>query len=71
MTSHDVIGSLNEHLLRALKELKAKEGAWQEASSALERYQRKFAVVIHQQVLRDRELLRKHSCRWFNIEEFV
>ncbi len=50
MTSGDVINSLNEHLVRALKELKTKERSLSEAREALERFQRKFAVIIHQQV---------------------
>ncbi len=50
MTSHELINSLNEHLVRALKELKAKEQSLLEAREALGRLQRKFAVVIHQQV---------------------
>ena len=50
MTSSDIIGSLNEHLLRVLKELRSREQALSETQEALERYRRKFAVIIHQQV---------------------
>ena len=50
MTSSDIIGSLNEHLLRVLKELRSREQALAETQEALERYRRKFAVIIHQQV---------------------
>ena len=50
VTSNDIIGSLNEHLLRVLKELRSKEQTLAEMEKDLERYQRKFAVIIHQQV---------------------
>ena len=50
VTSNDIIGSLNEHLLRVLKELRSKEQTLTEMEKDLERYQRKFAVIIHQQV---------------------
>ena len=45
MTSSDIIGSLNEHLLRVLKELRSREQALAETQEALERYRRKFAVI--------------------------
>lgn len=48
-TSSDVITSLNEQLLHSLHQLHSREAALEEAREALERLQRKFAVIIHQQ----------------------
>ena len=45
----DVINSLNEQLLHSLNQLHSRENALEEARGALERLQRKFAVIIHQQ----------------------
>jgi DNA repair exonuclease SbcCD ATPase subunit len=45
----DVIASLNEQLLHTLNQLHSREDALEEARDALERLQRKFAVIIHQQ----------------------
>lgn len=45
----DVITSLNEQLLHTLNQLHSREDALEEARGALERLQRKFAVIIHQQ----------------------
>ena len=50
MTSNEVIGSLNEHLLQVLKELRGKEERLKETEEDLERYHKKFSVIIHQQV---------------------
>ncbi len=49
-TSNDIIAGLNEHLIRVLSELRAKERVVVESQGALERVQRKLAVIIHQQV---------------------
>lgn len=48
-SSSDVITSLNEQLLHTLNQLHSREDALEEARGALERLQRKFAVIIHQQ----------------------
>ena len=48
-SSGDVITSLNEQLLHTLHQLHSREEALEEASAALEKLQRKFAVIIHQQ----------------------
>ena len=48
-SSGDVITSLNEQLLHALHQLHSREEALEEANAALERLQRKFVVIIHQQ----------------------
>lgn len=48
-SSGDVITSLNEQLLRTLHQLHSRDAALGEAREALEKLQRKFAVVIHQQ----------------------
>ncbi len=48
--SNDVINSLNEHLLHVLSTLKQREQEVGVAQEALEKYQRKFSVIIHQQV---------------------
>lgn len=48
-SSADVIVSLNEQLLHVLQQLHSREEALETAQNALERLQRKFAVVIHQQ----------------------
>ena len=50
LTSSDVINSLNEHLLHVLSTLKQREQEVGVAQEALEKYQRKFSVIIHQQV---------------------
>ena len=47
--SSDVIASLNEQLLHSLNRMHSREEALEEARGALERLQRKFAVIIHQQ----------------------
>lgn len=47
--SSEVITSLNEQLLHCLNQLHSREEALEEARGALERLQRKFAVIIHQQ----------------------
>ena len=49
-TSSDVIARLNEHLLNVLNQLHSKEAELGRAQEALEKFQRKFAVIIHQQV---------------------
>ena len=49
-TSSDVITRLNEHLLNVLSQLHGKEAELGRAQEALEKFQRKFAVIIHQQV---------------------
>ncbi len=49
-TSNDVINSLNEHLLHVLSTLKQREQEVGVAQEALEKYQLKFSVIIHQQV---------------------
>ena len=49
-TSSDVITRLNEHLLNVLSQLHNKEAELGRAHEALEKFQRKFAVIIHQQV---------------------
>ena len=49
-TSNDVIASLNEHLLQALSTLHQREKEVGVAQEALEKFQRKFSVIIHQQV---------------------
>lgn len=48
-SSNEVIMSLNEQLLHTLHQLHSREDALGEAREALERLQRKFAVIIHQQ----------------------
>lgn len=48
-SASDVITSLNEQLLHTLDQLHSRETALEEARGALERLQRKFAVIIHQQ----------------------
>ena len=48
-SSGDVVASLNEQLLHTLNQLRSREEALEEAREALERLQRKFAVIIHQQ----------------------
>ncbi len=48
-SSGDIITNLNEQLLHALHQLHSREDALEEANAALERLQRKFAVIIHQQ----------------------
>lgn len=48
-SSSDVITSLNEQLLHTLYQLHSHKDALREARGALEKLQRKFAVVIHQQ----------------------
>lgn len=48
-SSSDVIASLNEQLLHALHQLHSREQALEEAKAALDKLQRKFAVIIHQQ----------------------
>ena len=48
-SSNEVIASLNEQLLHTLNQLHSREDALGEARDALERLQRKFAVIIHQQ----------------------
>ena len=50
VTSSDVITSLNDHLLHVLKELHVRESELVEAQEGLEKAQRKFSVIIHQQV---------------------
>ena len=50
MTSRDVIASLNEHLLHALKAEKGRSQECEAMKTSLEKYQRKFSVIIHQQV---------------------
>ena len=50
MTSRDVIASLNEHLLHALRAEKGRSQECETMRAALEKYQRKFSVIIHQQV---------------------
>ena len=50
MTSRDIISSLNEHLLCALREVKVRGEEVEGMREALERYQRKFSVIVHQQV---------------------
>ena len=50
-TSSDVITRLNEHLLHVLSQLHSKEAELGQAQEALEKFQRKFAVIIHQQVV--------------------
>ena len=52
LTSSDVINSLNEHLLHVLSALRQREQEVGVAQEALEKYQRKFSVIIHQQVKR-------------------
>ena len=52
LTSSDVINSLNEHLLHVLSTLRQREQEVGVAQEALEKYQRKFSVIIHQQVKR-------------------
>lgn len=49
-TSSDVITSLNEHLLLVLKTLQQREKQLEVAQEALEKFQMKFSVIIHQQV---------------------
>ena len=49
-TSSDVIARLNEHLLNVLSQLHKKEAELDLAQEALEKFQRKFSVIIHQQV---------------------
>ena len=49
LSSSEVIASLNEQLLQALNELHSREEALEKATGALEKFQRKFAVIIHQQ----------------------
>lgn len=48
-SSCDVIVSLNEQLLLTLHQLHSREDPLENARGALEKLQRKFAVVIHQQ----------------------
>ena len=71
LTSSDIITGLNEHLLRVLSELRAKERVVAESQVALERVQRKLAVIIHQQVRRgfqiswnrtEQNCMLKHLC---------
>ena len=50
MTSRDVIASLNEHLLHALRAERGRSQECETMKAALEKYQRKFSVIIHQQV---------------------
>ena len=50
MTSRDIISSLNEHLLCVLREVKVRGEEVEGMREALERYQRKFSVIVHQQV---------------------
>lgn len=50
LTSSDVIARLNEHLLNVLSQLHKKEAELGQAQEALEKFQRKFSVIIHQQV---------------------
>ena len=49
-TSSDVITRLNEHLLNVLSQLHKKEAELGVAQEVLEKFQRKFSVIIHQQV---------------------
>ena len=50
MTSRDVVASLNEHLLHALRAEKGRSQECEMMRTALEKYQQKFSVIIHQQV---------------------
>ena len=50
MTSRDVIAGLNEHLLHALRAEKGWSQECEMMRTALEKYQQKFSVIIHQQV---------------------
>ena len=59
--SSDVITSLNEHLLCVLSELRSKEEVVVQSQEALERVQRKLAVIIHQQVGEYSQVVMHHS----------
>lgn len=48
-SSGDVITNLNEQLLHTLHQLHSREETLKEANAALEKLQRKFTVIIHQQ----------------------
>ena len=50
VTSRDIIASLNEHLLQTLRTEREKEEELEAMQDALEKYRRKFSVLIHQQV---------------------
>ena len=50
MTSHDVISSLNEHLLHVLGVEKGRSQECEEMRVVLEKYQLKFSVIIDQLV---------------------
>ena len=51
--SLDILSSetTNEHLLLVLRELQEKEQTLKDCQEQLEQYRRKFAVIIHQQVV--------------------
>ena len=50
MTSRDVISGLNEHLLHVLKSERGRSQECERMRTELDRYQQKFAVLVHQQV---------------------
>ena len=51
--SFDILSSetTNEHLLLVLRELQEREQTLKDCQEQLEQYRRKFAVIIHQQVV--------------------
>ena len=49
LSTRDVVTSLNEQLLHALEQLHSREEDLEEVKRAMERLQRKFGVIIHQQ----------------------
>ena len=59
-TSSDVITRLNEHLLNVLSQLQEKEAELGQAQEALEKFQRKFSVIIHQQVSNTMQYVHVH-----------
>ena len=63
-TSSDVIARLNEHLLNVLNQLHDKEAELERAQDALEKSQRKFAVIIHQQVSS------RYCVMWYTIANY-
>ncbi|XP_037014523.2 centrosomal protein of 290 kDa [Artibeus jamaicensis] len=56
-SSANIINSLNEYLIHILQELEYKENKLKDLESSLEDYNRKFAVIRHQQSLLYKEYL--------------